>query len=524
MQYIKGHLTAFSGDNDPVFDLPGVNPTDSSLSMVDNRPVSSAASNSDRSSHRNPGDTSTSGTAAGSSFTSPFVVNITWDSSVSSAPAGFTAGVQAAVQYLESQFSDPVTINIAVGYGEVNGSAMGSGALGESSFWLDNFSYSQLTSALASDAKTSADMSVVASLPPPPAGTFWASTAEAKALGLAAGNGTALDGAVGFSSIYSFDYNDADGVSGYDFNGTVLHEITEVMGRALFVGRSIGGSPSYTPLDLMHYSPSGVHTFASGGYFSVDGSVTVDGNIAPLNFDTSGGDSGDWASSVSNDSFDATANPGVVNAVSASDLTLMDAIGWDPAGSVAPLSPPPPPPPSPPSSPKPVTITGTAGNDTINVAQIVTTGPATPTFINGLAGNDTINATGMTGAMSATGGAGADKMTGGSGPNSYLFTAVGDSTPFSMDVVTNFHAVDVLDFRGLGLALTYGGNIPAAHGSSKKSAQPTIAAHSVDWQQNAGNTVVYVNTSGSSESLTSADMKVELVGSVSLTSSNIVHR
>ena len=521
MQYIKGHLTGFPGDTDSVFDLPGVDPTDGSLGVVANRPISSAASNSDRGSDRNPGDTSTSGTttvATGSSSTSPFVINITWDASVSSAPAGFTAGVQAAVQYLESQFSDPVTINIAVGYGEVNGSAMGSGALGESATWLNSFSYSRLTSALASDAKTSVDKGVVASLPSSVSGTFWASTAEAKALGLAAGNGTALDGAVGFSSIYGFDYNDADGVSGYDFNGTVLHEITEVMGRALFVGGSIdGSSPSYDAADLMHGIPApGVHTFTRGGYFSVDGGVTDLGD-----FNAGGGDPGDWASSVANDSFDASATPGVINAVTANDLTLMDAIGWDPAGSVAPLSPPPPPPP--PSPPSPVTITGTAGNDTINVAQIVTTGPATPTFIYGLAGNDTINATGMTGAMSATGGAGADKMTGGSGPNSYLFAAVGDSTSFSMDVVTNFHAMDVLDFRGLGSALTYGGNIPAAHGNSKKSAQPTIAAHSVDWQQSAGNTFVYVNTSGSSESLTNADMKVELLGSVSLTNSNVVH-
>jgi Ca2+-binding RTX toxin-like protein len=225
---------------------------------------------------------------------------------------------------------------------------------------------------------------------------------------------------------------------------------------------------------------------------------------------------------VPTDSFDAVAAPNVVNAVTANDLTMMDAIGWDPAGSIA-SSPPPPPLSPPPPSPDPVTITGTAGNDTIIVANIVTTGPATPTFIYGLAGNDTINATGMTGAMSATGGAGADKMTGGSGQNSYLFALVGDSTSSGMDVVTNFHAVDVLDFRGLGLTLTYGGNIPAARGNGKKSVQPTIAAHSVGWQQSAGNTFVYVNTRGSSESLTSADMKVELVGSVSLTSSNIMH-
>ena len=76
---------------------------------------------------------------------------------------------------------------------------MGSGALGQSQFHVDPLSYAQLTGARA------------------------------------------LDGAVGFSSIYGFDYNNADGVSGYDFvNGTVPHEITEVMGRVLFVGGSIG--------------------------------------------------------------------------------------------------------------------------------------------------------------------------------------------------------------------------------------------------------------------------------------------
>jgi hypothetical protein len=515
-------LTGFFDNAGLAFDLPGGDSPDGLLAVA-NWPVPSAAAGSGQGSHGNPGDTSPSNTTAlanGSASTSPFVINIIWDASVSSAPAGFIAGVQAAVQYLESQFSDPVTINIAVGYGEVNGTPMGSGALGESITGLNEFSYSQLTGALASDAKTSVDRGVVASLASLPSSiessTFWASNAEAKALGLAAGNGPALDGAVGFSSIYGFDYNVADGVSGYDFNGTVLHEITEVMGRTMLIGGSFRGlSPSYEAADLVHYSAPGAHTLFSGGYFSVDGGVTRLGD-----FNAGGGDPGDWASSVADDSFDAIATPNVVNAVTANDLTLMDAIGWDPAGSIA-SSPPPPPPPSPPP-PSAVTITGTPGNDTIIVAKIVTTGPATPTFICGLAGNDTIDATGMTGAMSATGGAGADKMTGGLGQNSYLF-AVGDSTPSSMDVVTNFHAADVLDFSGLGSALTYGGNIPAAHGNGKKSVQPTVAAHSVGWQQSAGNTFVYVNTSGSSESLTSANMKVELMGSVSLGSSNIMH-
>src|ERR1019366_3808756 len=77
------------------------------------------------------GSSSTTASATGSASTSPFVINISWDSSVSSAPTGFVTAVQNAVQFLESQFQDPVTITIDVGYGEVNGSSLGSGVLGE---------------------------------------------------------------------------------------------------------------------------------------------------------------------------------------------------------------------------------------------------------------------------------------------------------------------------------------------------------------------------------------------------------
>jgi len=36
------------------------------------------------------------------------------------------------VQYFQTHFSDPITVNIALGYGEVGGSQLSGGALGES--------------------------------------------------------------------------------------------------------------------------------------------------------------------------------------------------------------------------------------------------------------------------------------------------------------------------------------------------------------------------------------------------------
>ena len=282
------------------------------------------------------GSATATGTTASSA--SPFIINISWDSSVSSAPTGFTTAVTNAVQYLEAQFRDPVTINIDVGYGEVGGSALGTGALGSSEWYLNSVGYSQLVSALSADATTSADASAVASLPTtsPVNGTFWTTTAQAKALGLASPTNPAVDGYVGFSSSLPFTYADTNGVASgtYDFNAVALHEISEVMGRALLTGGTIGSTQgSYSLYDLFHYSAPGVRDFSgsTAGYFSADSGAT---DLAAFNT-VAGGDAGDWSSSVSNDAFDAFSNPGVVNAVSSADLTALDVIGWNPASGTS---------------------------------------------------------------------------------------------------------------------------------------------------------------------------------------------
>ena len=300
-----------------------------------------AAGSSPGSSH---GGTSSSGGSAlvtGAASTG-LIINVAYDQSVSSLPAGFTNAVAQVVQYFESHFTDPVTININVGYGEAGGYLL-NGALGMSLTYLQSVSYSQIKSALGADAKSAADSSSVASLPvsDPTGGNYWVSTAEAKALGLITST-TNVDGYVGFSNTAGiFDYNNADGVASgqYDFFGVVAHEFSEVMGRMLLVGATIGSiSNSYDPLDLFHYSAKGVHDFSGStpGYFSADNGTTS------LNtFNTvSGGDAGDWKGATI-DAYNAFGTPGVVEPISPSDLTAMDVIGWD--TGVAPPPPPPPP-------------------------------------------------------------------------------------------------------------------------------------------------------------------------------------
>ncbi|HXJ02794.1 MAG TPA: NF038122 family metalloprotease [Micropepsaceae bacterium] len=285
------------------------------------------------------GGTTTSSTTVTGGAGTGLIINVTYDSSVGSAPAGFTNEVAQVVQFFESHFADPVTININVGYGEVGGTQLGGGALGESMTSLSSLSYSQLKSVLTADAKTAADSSAVASLPSsdPTGGAYWVSSAEAKALGYSSGGGT--DGYVGFSSSAGiFDYNNTDGVSAgqYDFFAVVSHEISEVMGRILLAGGTIGTSAnSYDALDLFHFSSSGVHDFSGStpGYFSVDNGATSQNT-----FNTNpGGDYGDWAG-ASVDAFNAFGSPGVAEPVSSSDITALDAIGWDAQTASAPVA------------------------------------------------------------------------------------------------------------------------------------------------------------------------------------------
>jgi hypothetical protein len=55
-------------------------------------------------------------------------IDLIWDSSVSSAPSGFESAAIAAATEYTTMFSNPETITINVGYGEVGGSAIDAGS------------------------------------------------------------------------------------------------------------------------------------------------------------------------------------------------------------------------------------------------------------------------------------------------------------------------------------------------------------------------------------------------------------
>jgi len=158
-------------------------------------------------------------------------------------------------------------------------------------------------------------------------------------------------------------------------------------------------------------------------------------------------------------------------------------------------------------------IVGGTSDDTIGIAGLL--GAAdTPVFIYGLDGNDDLDGTGMTSTLWLAGGAGADLLTGGSGANTYRFAATGDSTARAADIVTNFNAAsDLIDLTGLGVSLRTIGPI-----TSRK-----LPVGCIGWQSTGDSTIVYINAGTRPERLVSTDMRIELLGGVTLTGANFTH-
>ena len=279
-----------------------------------------------------------------------FVVN--WDSSVGNAPSVFQTGVESAVQYFLDKFANPITITLDVGYGEVLGQNLPFGVLGESSFGVNSFHYSDVYTALQTQAGAhplAPEAQAFGTLPtdgsdPLGAGNYLITSADQKALGLVA-NGNNLDGGVGFaknSRIVPWNYGSTTTGSQYDFVSVAKHEISEVMGRVAWVGQSVSDAgtiynDSYSNLDLFRWSGfdtstnTGTRSTANGdpGYLSFDGGHT---DLSDFNTNASQGDLGDWAitgtdQTPSNDAYNYAGGLGP-QFVSQVDAQVMNVLGY----------------------------------------------------------------------------------------------------------------------------------------------------------------------------------------------------
>jgi hypothetical protein len=247
-------------------------------------------------------------------------IDLIADSSVSLAPAGFTAAIQQAANIIEQDFSGNYTINIRYGWGtwdnQVDPGLSGSTGAEGGPVNGTSVSYQTLKSWLTSGGTAPDQKLAYASLPsntssfPGGQTTFYVSSAQEKALGVFAGSASAVDGALGFGTASSSTF----------WLEAALHEIMHAMGRTTDF---YAGEP--TVMDLFRFSSAGQYSWTGyePAYLSFDGGNTVSANFSTVS------DYADFAvdTYAPNDPFDWMINGSMQN-LTGIDIQLMNALGF----------------------------------------------------------------------------------------------------------------------------------------------------------------------------------------------------
>jgi hypothetical protein len=290
-----------------------------------------------------------------------------------------------AANYWSAALKDNITINLTLGL-----EALPSTVLASTISTPAMVTYSSLRGALATDAKSMADMQAVSSLSNSPSfdmlinrtsdspngsgsatpyldnnasannRTINLSSANMKALGLTSATDATPDGFVTFSNLFasSYDYNREDGIdaSKIDFIGAAIHEIGHALGFLSGVDVldacsdsrvNCEGGPNQPPfsendfvfvqpLDLFRYSgastSSGVIDFSADTrdkYFSLDKGVTSLASFSTGTYFGDGNQASHWKDGQALGILDPTLNFGELGSISDLDKLAFDVMGWD---------------------------------------------------------------------------------------------------------------------------------------------------------------------------------------------------
>ncbi|HEV7384919.1 MAG TPA: NF038122 family metalloprotease, partial [Phenylobacterium sp.] len=239
----------------------------------------------------------------------------------------YRGAVLTAENFLQSHFTNPITVDVHFNFQSLGGSFSA-----QNSFAETQVSYASFAAALGAHVSTTDDALAVNGLPAfdPSGGVgFSLPTTEARILGLAVQTNS-VDDTVTLNSDLPFTF-------GQDAVGAIEHEITEgVFGRTASLGFA---SARWSPLDLFRFTATGQRDFTGGSdgvttFFGVDAS-----HLSTLAYHNAinaagvndGFDLGDW-SGTRGDAF-GPGGPNSPGSISATDLQVLDVLGWNPTGA-----------------------------------------------------------------------------------------------------------------------------------------------------------------------------------------------
>jgi Ca2+-binding RTX toxin-like protein len=257
---------------------------------------------------------------------SGIVFNNTYTAAITDQTRG---AILAAENYLQAHFTNNVVLNVTFDFAPLSGDAVA-----QNVFFTYPVSYSDLVAAMTSHATTADDQLAVAGLPaidPSGAFGFRITSGQGQALGLMGPSGQ-NDVTVTLSSTEPWTY-------GSDMIGAIEHELTEGgFGRFQDLGIT---ATHFSPMDLFRFNRFGVRDYTGGSdglstFFGPDGAHLtglIYHNAISTSGQNDGHDLGDWAFTME-DAFGGGGG-GLRSSISATDLRVLDVLGWTPSGAPA---------------------------------------------------------------------------------------------------------------------------------------------------------------------------------------------